>query len=251
MSLFGIGALPVFNAVAGFLGQKSQNKANSAANQQMIQWERERATHAHQWEVEDLRKAGLNPILSAGGSGASTSGVSIIPSSSSPIAKGISDALTGMTMQEQLKSLKSDIKLKEQNYDNLDALMNYGELVRDENGKPILTNGIPTFQFKNLIAENYANQVTSSALQNSLMKEELIARRYQNFKDRFEYDALNSEYGKYLWSVDKGLDLASKAANIVYGIGGGVRSAPKTYQWSPHFEKGTKRYVEIHNGKEF
>lgn len=253
MSLFGIGAIPVFNAVAGMIGAHQQNKANSAANQQMIDWERERAQNAHQWEVQDLRKAGLNPILSAGGSGASTSGVSIIPSSSSPMAKGITDALTGMTMQEQLDGLKKDNKLKQQNYDNLDALMNYGELVRDEKGKPILTNGIPTFQFKNLIAENYALNVASNALQNSLMKEELIARRYQNFKDRFEFDALNSPYGKYLWSVDKGLDLASRAASVVYGVGGGLRPAPKTfhYQWSPHVEKGTKRYVEIHNGKEF
>lgn len=41
-----------------------------------LAWERERATNAHQWEMEDLRKAGLNPILTAtGGSGASTSSI--------------------------------------------------------------------------------------------------------------------------------------------------------------------------------
>lgn len=39
--------------------------------------QREAAQNAHQWEVEDLRKAGLNPILSAHGSGASAGAASV------------------------------------------------------------------------------------------------------------------------------------------------------------------------------
>ena len=166
MSLFGIGALPVFNAVAGFLGQSSQNKANSAANQQMIDWERERARNAHQWEVEDLRKAGLNPILSAGGSGASTSGVSIIPSGTTPFAKGINDAVAGLTLQEQLKGLQEDNKLKRQQSDNMFDLMHYNQRVEDENGKP-------HFVQRNLLVEDMKLRMASTALQNSLMAERI------------------------------------------------------------------------------
>ena len=37
-------------------------------------YQKEFAQNAHQWEIADLKKAGLNPVLSAGGSGATASG---------------------------------------------------------------------------------------------------------------------------------------------------------------------------------
>lgn len=43
---------------------KSASKANTNAQ---INWNREAMQNRHQWEVEDLKKAGLNPILSANG----------------------------------------------------------------------------------------------------------------------------------------------------------------------------------------
>lgn len=61
-----------------FTGQSQYELSEKAARQNtatQIAWERERAKNAHQWEVEDLENAGLNPILSAGGSGAATGGI--------------------------------------------------------------------------------------------------------------------------------------------------------------------------------
>ena len=60
-------------ATAGSIigGNKANKAAKNLAREQMRFQER-MARNAHQYEVEDLRKAGLNPILSAGGGGAAT-----------------------------------------------------------------------------------------------------------------------------------------------------------------------------------
>lgn len=66
------------SAAASYLGSKKQADVTGDVNQQQIDWQREAMQNRHQWEVEDLRKAGLNPILSAN-AGASTGGAGFHP----------------------------------------------------------------------------------------------------------------------------------------------------------------------------
>lgn len=56
----------------------STNAQNYSIMQQQMAFQREAMQNRHQWEVEDLKKAGLNPVLSANGGGPISMGASAV-----------------------------------------------------------------------------------------------------------------------------------------------------------------------------
>lgn len=67
-----LGAL--IGGALGFLGQRAANKANSAQALQQMHFQEEMSNTSYQRAVEDMKAAGLNPMLAYSQGGASTPG---------------------------------------------------------------------------------------------------------------------------------------------------------------------------------
>lgn len=98
-------------SVAGTL---LSNEASSAQAERQMQFQREMSNTAHQREVKDLRAAGLNPILSALGSGASTpaGAAGQVNDLGAGISKGADTALA-------IRSQNKELEVKDQTIDNM------------------------------------------------------------------------------------------------------------------------------------
>lgn len=102
----------VFNDLSGITGSSNAAFSQSAQLSRMSYGQqKEFAQNAHQWEMDDLKKAGLNPALTAGGSsagaiagGGSTGGAGAVGTSAmSPL--GIVDAINSSIQTNSAKKV--------------------------------------------------------------------------------------------------------------------------------------------------
>lgn len=95
-------------SVAGsVLGSAVQNHYNSANAAQANAWNVENYKHRYQWAVDDMRSAGLNPILAAtNGIGGSISGASAASVGMSDIGSTMNSARSASAAERQAKNVE-------------------------------------------------------------------------------------------------------------------------------------------------
>lgn len=98
----------IAGAVGGLFGAiTGRSNASHASDLQRDNWIYQQS-NAHQLEVQDLRNAGLNPILSATNS--QMAGMGSAPSTSD---NGVGSAVTNAITNLQIESMRKDLRLKE------------------------------------------------------------------------------------------------------------------------------------------
>jgi hypothetical protein len=101
----------IISAGASLIGGVLSNKSNKREAETSRDFTREQLQNQHQWQVEDLRKAGLNPILSAGGGGAGVGG-SAQATVQNPTTDAVTNALSSLRLEEEINNLKADTTKK-------------------------------------------------------------------------------------------------------------------------------------------
>lgn len=125
-------------SVAGSVfGSAVQNHYNSANAAQANEWNVENYKHRYQWAVEDMRNAGLNPILAAtNGIGGSISGASAASVGMSDIGSTMNSARAASAAERQAKNAEH------LSISQIEKLVAEADSVRQRTLGIILENGI-------------------------------------------------------------------------------------------------------------
>lgn len=153
--------LAAYNNDLAMKNTQSANQFNASQAQLNRDFQMEMSNTAHQREVADLKAAGLNPVLSAGGSGASSPSGSTASGSAAPVDMGATSAAVEMAksaMSAKTELAKASISAKTQlqmNRDNINSAQSIN------NKSLALQKELGLLGFDNAITQALINQASS------------------------------------------------------------------------------------------
>lgn len=176
--LLGGAAIGAIGNILG--GSISANKSANSAKE-ALEAQKEAMQNRHQWQVADLRKAGLNPILSAN-NGASTGGLNMPMPDYSGLQSGISSAA-------QLFQQLADLRLKDAGVKKIEAETN-------KTNEEALTNVAlgNMYRTQALINNSNANMV--------LRRDEWLRKNPEWFDVMMKREAIPAQGGLFVGGLD-------------------------------------------------
>jgi hypothetical protein len=214
----------LLGGVGSFYGQQSANQANAAQADKQMQFQKESRETAYQTAVEDMKKAGLNPMLAyqQGGAGNQPGAQAQMQSA---LGAGVTSAVHGLSKIQETKNLASQNELIHSQIDdtNASAVLKRATAIT-EAYRPGLTQA-QTNEILTKAGLNVASTKLTSAQE---------AKTRQDYTIRQPEEAMSkTQYGKirpYLQDLQQGISTAAGAIK-------GTRHLPSVSESTVHYGK--------------
>lgn len=227
------------SAVSGVSSLFGASKQNSSAKQIAAENNRlavELASNQHQREVADLKAAGLNPILSAGGGGSAVPQLTAAPVQNelAGASEAVNTGLRSAQVKAQLDNLKADTALKSENA----TLAKENQGVATEMRQKTVTD-----YWKADAEKNLTRQLEVNAKKDNLKKDkeiQLIEAQTNSARNSSRISGIEADSAETMGEMYRNLE---KGGSMAKGLVGGAKVLKDIFSSTPAATKLRRPYV--------